>query len=404
MINKSELSFLIDVLAKCRIGVNLISMSSEFSEITESISPFLREEYTTVGDYLGEVADKTVYKRREKSGVELVYMRIAGFTADGVLIIGPYTTVKMTGQRALEEAERQGLPTVLHRPFSDYLLSLSYVPEGSNIFALVDVLAERAFGAGYTVEETDGDDLGRISYKDIATDPESDSRAVLAGVRMMEERYNFENELMRLVSEGNSAKAEMLLASMSEANFEKRHKDSLRNIKNYAIVTNTLLRKAAERGGVHPVNIDKISSKFAREIEASVNPNDCITLIKDMFKSYCRLVSKYSLGDVSPIVQKTVFLIDNDLSLDLSLTALAELTSVSPGYLSAIFKREMKKTITDYIADKRISHAAHLLTTTHLQVQTVASHCGILDVQYFSKIFKKKTGFTPREYRERHKK
>ena len=37
---------------------------------------------------------------------------------------------------------------------------------------------------------------------------------------------------------------------------------------------------------------------------------------------------------------------------------------------------------------------------TRLQVQTIALHCGIMDVQYFPKLFKKQTGKTPREYRE----
>ena len=41
----------------------------------------------------------------------------------------------------------------------------------------------------------------------------------------------------------------------------------------------------------------------------------------------------------------------------------------------------------------------HLLKTTRLQVQTVAQHCGMMDVQYFSKTFKKIAGVTPREYR-----
>ena len=62
-------------------------------------------------------------------------------------------------------------------------------------------------------------------------------------------------------------------------------------------------------------------------------------------------------------------------------------------------KKETEKNVSEYIKEKRIEHAMYLLSTTHLQIQTVALHCGIMDVQYFSKIFKKKTGKTPREYR-----
>ena len=93
-------------------------------------------------------------------------------------------------------------------------------------------------------------------------------------------------------------------------------------------------------------------------------------------------------------------MIDTDLSADLSLSALAEHQGISLGYLSTVFKKETGKTISEYVREKRINHAIHLLGTTHLQVQTVALHCGIMDVQYFSKIFKKQTGKTPKEYRE----
>ncbi len=93
-------------------------------------------------------------------------------------------------------------------------------------------------------------------------------------------------------------------------------------------------------------------------------------------------------------------LIDSDLSANLSPGLLAKNQNISLGYLSTIFKKETGKTISEYIREKRILHAAHLLSTTNLQIQTVAVHCGIMDVQYFSKTFKKQMRKTPKEYRE----
>ena len=166
---------------------------------------------------------------------------------------------------------------------------------------------------------------------------------------------------------------------------------------------NTLLRKAAERGGVHPVYLDRVSSEFASRIENIGRLEESAPLMCDMFRSYCRLVRKHSIRRYSPLVQKTLLIIDSDLSADLSLSSLAALQDVSAGYLSAIFKRETKKTLSEYVRERRIRHAAHLLATTSLQIQTVALHCGILDVQYFSKLFKREMGKTPKEYREDEK-
>ena len=85
---------------------------------------------------------------------------------------------------------------------------------------------------------------------------------------------------------------------------------------------------------------------------------------------------------------------------ELSLNSLAKNQGVSAGYLATVFKKETGKTVSEYIKDKRMDYAMYLLNTTHLQIQTIALHCGVMDVQYFCKMFKKKTGKTPKEYRE----
>ena len=74
--------------------------------------------------------------------------------------------------------------------------------------------------------------------------------------------------------------------------------------------------------------------------------------------------------------------------------------NVNASYLSKLFKKETGITLTEYVAKKRIEQAAFLLTSTNLQIQTVAQNCGIYDVNYFTKLFKKHTGKTPKEYRE----
>ncbi len=182
--------------------------------------------------------------------------------------------------------------------------------------------------------------------------------------------------------------------------FEKRLQDPVRNAKNYCIIMNTLLRKAAEQGGVHPIYIDQISSEFAAKIEQTAEIKNIPPLMKEMFSSYCRTVRKNSAKQYSPIVRKTVTLIDSDISAELSLRTLAEKQTISTGYLASVFKKETGKTVSGYIRDKRMGYAMHLLATTNLQIQTIATHCGIMDIQYFSKTFKKQIGETPTEYRE----
>ena len=73
---------------------------------------------------------------------------------------------------------------------------------------------------------------------------------------------------------------------------------------------------------------------------------------------------------------------------------------VTPSYLSTLFKKEIGMPLTEYVNNHRTEKAKQLLLSSNLQVQQIAQSCGILDVNYFTKIFKKYTGKTPNEYRK----
>ena len=162
---------------------------------------------------------------------------------------------------------------------------------------------------------------------------------------------------------------------------------------------NTLLRKAAERGGVHPIYLDAISSEYAFKIEQIRQGKHVRSLMNEMVRSYCKLVRKNSVGNYSPLVKKAVLAIEADLSAELNLHTLSQKLAVSKVYLSSLFRKETGKTLTEYVRQKRMAKARTLLASTHLQIQTVALHCGMIDVQYFSKQFKRYTGKTPSQFR-----
>ncbi len=221
-------------------------------------------------------------------------------------------------------------------------------------------------------------------------------------IKELEERYSLENEMIRAVSQGNhKALSKMITAQQFTESIEKRVDDPIRNMKNYMIILNTLMRKGAEVGNVHPFYIHEMSSEFARRIEKCKTDRDIEKLWDEMVYSYCRLVKNHAQKGYSPLVQNVIMLIDADITADLSLKAMAERFNVNASYLSSAFRKDTKMTLTAYVTSKRVEKAMFLLRTTSLQVQQISHECGLLDVNYFTKIFKKNTGNTPKEYREK---
>jgi AraC-like DNA-binding protein len=82
----------------------------------------------------------------------------------------------------------------------------------------------------------------------------------------------------------------------------------------------------------------------------------------------------------------------------------ANALAVSPDYLSKITKKFLGTPSQEYILDKLLLEAKRLLVFTHLSSKEIAYHIHLDDPSYFSRIFKKKTGLTPNEYREQVRK
>ena len=104
-------------------------------------------------------------------------------------------------------------------------------------------------------------------------------------------------------------------------------------------------------------------------------------------------------GNGSDAVVKAREYIDtNYMDYDISLKSVADAVGLSPAYLSGLFKKEVGRNLSDYLTDVRIGTAKKLLSCTSKMVYEVAYEVGFHDYKYFSQIFKKVTGLTPRQF------
>ena len=87
----------------------------------------------------------------------------------------------------------------------------------------------------------------------------------------------------------------------------------------------------------------------------------------------------------------------SDPSLDMN--ALASISGVSAHQLSGLFRKKFGVSVWQYVIDTRIDAASKLLRSPGFSVGMVAEQCGFRDVYYFSRLFKKQMGVSPREYR-----
>ena len=301
-----------------------------------------------------------------------------------VFLIGPWTVGPRTP--SARKWVRRYLGEAGEAAVQEYYNGVKIL-EASDFYGALRVVVDTMFGCTVPVQELK-EFLPFQFHPDTRYFHEPEFQKEIP-VTMLEQRYESENRILDAVARGDEEAAIEAMHQHSRFTYGGRFEGTLYQQKNKMIVLNTLLRKAIEPSKVHPYYIDAISSKYSRIIEeANEVPNE---MMWQMTRDYCAYVRRYSLKEYSPAVQKVM----NYVNLNVCF--------ISPSYLSALFKQETGSTLIDYINTQRVNRAAQLLVQNNHTIAAVAEEVGILDVNYFTKIFKKTLGVTPTRYRREHK-
>lgn len=400
----TQLQFTRDLLQKLHISSYIITEPQK--KIACGIDLGLRamlfgkENYTELlENSMEQATDNTIYRFFDEYYCNYIFMRLPDKDSN-FFYIGPYLPSPPSEELIKQKVTGLSLGNEEYKKLVQYYNSLPIVEDENILLAIASVLGNSLWDGeeNYCVEYIDYAIPDRTKplpvspvYNDFSESPHS--------LWALENNYANEKRLMEAVSQGKLHKVNSIASAVYNNGTEQRLSDSLRNRKNYLIILNTLLRKAAEAGGVHPLHLDRISSKFAKKIEDTHSIDSSISLQSDMMREYCLLVKHHSLNKFSYIIGKAITIISFDLTADLSLKNIANQLNVNPTYLSSLFRKECDCTLTEYVNRKRIEYAINLLNKTDKPINSIAFECGIQDTNYFIKLFKKHTGLTPTQYR-----
>ena len=98
-------------------------------------------------------------------------------------------------------------------------------------------------------------------------------------------------------------------------------------------------------------------------------------------------------------IKKAVAFLEERYQEDITLDDIAKEVNRSPYHLLRLFKSETGKTPFDFLTDIKIQHAKKLLGNNKFNISEISNLCGFSNASHFSVVFKKKTGFTPSEFK-----
>lgn len=106
-------------------------------------------------------------------------------------------------------------------------------------------------------------------------------------------------------------------------------------------------------------------------------------------------------GDEISAAEQVHQYITEHIEEELSVEELARMVYLSQNHLTRVFKKKYGKTIVEYIMQYRLNLAEEMLKNTNLTVTTVSAKIGYPNYAYFTKLFKKYSGYTPSAYRNK---
>ena len=179
----------------------------------------------------------------------------------------------------------------------------------------------------------------------------------------------------------------------------------------YAPFLPAVYEKYKERGGrpvFHPKNLAKFrelfsevyllasSSDYIRDMRLNEKLSMLLTmLMEESWHPEDSMVSKKRME-----LTKLKEYLDEHYTGKIMLEELAEKFFINKFYLSKIFKETYGTTVNNYLISKRITRAKQLLRFTNMTVDEVGAAVGMEDANYFSRMFRKVEGISPREYRK----
>jgi two-component system response regulator YesN len=151
-------------------------------------------------------------------------------------------------------------------------------------------------------------------------------------------------------------------------------------------------------------NISQDYYKVLNKIMTSVNKIELKTVIRKYIEKIINELTMNRQQKINSIIEIADNYLMENYTEDITLEDIARLVNLSPYYFSRFYKETSGINFIDRLINIRIEKAKHYFESTDLSLKEVSGMVGYQDPNYFSKLFKKMTGYTATEYKEYYRK
>ncbi len=215
--------------------------------------------------------------------------------------------------------------------------------------------------------------------------------------------YDREMAFYQSIRNGDMEEMHKLFKPLCVEGFGKLSENPLRNIKYHLIITVAFITRYCIEGGLEMESAYNLSDIYIRKIDTCGSEAGLHDLHKELVEAYVKRMGQVKTKKIySKPITLCIDYIYNNLHSKVSLDELAEVSELSPTYLSKLFHAEVGTTIAQYIINKKIEAAKNLLIFTEYTTVDISNYLCFSSESHFISVFKKVTGLTPKKFRTMH--
>ena len=205
----------------------------------------------------------------------------------------------------------------------------------------------------------------------------------------------------RIISKDKSGAQELLNELLGTIYFS--HNFNLDHIKARIIELIVLLSRASIDAGADISEILLSNTGYIKELERFTSLEELSVWVTGIMHRFVKYTFDFSQIRHSNVVYKVMEYIRNHYDEKITLDDIAQYVYLSRAYLSSVFAEETGQSLFSYINYYRVEKSKMLLRDMSVRVVDVAGLCGYDDQSYFTKVFRKQTGMSPKKYRDSHR-
>jgi len=216
--------------------------------------------------------------------------------------------------------------------------------------------------------------------------------------------YQKEVSFYKMVQAGDIESLDKFRITPRKEGLGKLSDDPIDNLKYHSIILAAILARYCIEGGMNVETSYTLSDLYIQTMSALNDEDKLCALHREMVYNYANRMRELRRNMAYPEhVLLCMDHISNNLTSPISVDDLSTRLHLNKSYLCTLFKKTTGTTIGQYIESQRIQLAKHYIKFTGMSFSEISALLCFSSSSHFSRTFKKNTGYTPGEYKNKKK-